>query len=345
LNANAVAKGRTIAHLLAGAWRTDPPPTEVPETLAEEVSPILLRTAASGLAWWKIRQSALARNPIAEQWKDTFRHQSLRAVIHERNLGTVFRFMHDRGFDPILAKGWSIARLYPRPGLRPYGDIDICVSSNQYDRALAALTGPEAPRITVDLHSRFRELEASYEELRERSKVERIGDTPIRMLNAEDHLRLACIHMLYHGAWRPVWLCDIALMIELATPSFDWNRCFLGDRRQSQWVGAAMLLARDVLGAGIPFDVLQGTPRPPSWFLNAMLEQWGRGLHYMQMETAGEMLDAKEGLWKTLRSRWPNPLQATIRAGAGIDNWPRLPFQIADLFKRSSKFILQKKSR
>jgi len=30
-----------------------------------------------------------------------------------------------RGVEPILGKGWAIARLYPERGMRPYGDIDL----------------------------------------------------------------------------------------------------------------------------------------------------------------------------------------------------------------------------
>ena len=320
-----------------------PPRPEISQNILKEVSPILLRTAASGLAWWKIRQSPLASHPSAAKLKDAFRLHSLRAAIHESNVEIVFRFMHERGFDPILAKGWSVSRLYPKAGLRPYGDIDICVSAAQFESALAALTGSEAPQISVDLHPRFRELDASYEELLERSEIVSCGDTKIRILSLEDHLRLLCIHMLYHGAWRPLWLCDIALVLESVTPSFEWRRCFSGSRRHSQWVAAAIMLARDVLDANFDFEMLRETARPPAWFVNALLEQWGRGTHYMQRETAGEMLDSKEGVLKTLRSRWPNPLQATIRSGAAIDNWPRLPFQVADLVKRSSLFLLKRK--
>ena len=47
----------------------------------------------------------------------------------------VFRLLREKGIEAILAKGWAVARLYPDRVLRPYGDIDICVSADQFNTA------------------------------------------------------------------------------------------------------------------------------------------------------------------------------------------------------------------
>ena len=60
---------------------------------------------------------------------------------------------------PLLAKGWAVARLYPEPGLRPYGDTDLYLRSEEYDAAVTALRNPDTLRGPVDLHRGFPELD------------------------------------------------------------------------------------------------------------------------------------------------------------------------------------------
>jgi hypothetical protein len=47
------------------------------------------------------------------------------------------------GLDPLLIKGRVAAALYPERGLRPYGDIDLCFDSAQYQTARTVLNTPE----------------------------------------------------------------------------------------------------------------------------------------------------------------------------------------------------------
>ena len=49
----------------------------------------------------------------------------------------------------------------------------------------------------------------------------------------EDQLRQLCLHLLRHGACRPLWLCDVAVMLESLPGDFDWDRCLGGDRDES----------------------------------------------------------------------------------------------------------------
>ena len=84
----------------------------------------------------------------------------------------------------ILIKGWSAARFYPEQGLRPYGDIDICVREEQYQEAKRELLRLELPQFAVDLHRGFSKLGVSEDEnLFTRSQLVRVGETdsPIRL--------------------------------------------------------------------------------------------------------------------------------------------------------------------
>ena len=48
--------------------------------------------------------------------------------MHEVRLREVVTILHEAGIEVLVSKGWSIARLYPQAGLRPYGDLDLHVS-------------------------------------------------------------------------------------------------------------------------------------------------------------------------------------------------------------------------
>ena len=64
-----------------------------------------------------------------------------------------------------------------------------------------------------------------FDELFARSRVVNLGNEQIRILGLEDQLALSCIHLLKHGAWRPLWLCDVGLIIETLPAYFDWELC------------------------------------------------------------------------------------------------------------------------
>src|SRR5207302_3420550 len=131
---------------------------------------------------------------------------------------------------PVVVKGGAVARLYGEPGLRPYGDLDLCVRPSDQAAARAALQAPDAPPVLVDLHSDYSPHQRGHslmkdcrvEELYDRSQLVRLGEAEVRILGPEDHLRFLCLHMLGHGAWRPLWLCDIAVALEARPADFDW---------------------------------------------------------------------------------------------------------------------------
>jgi hypothetical protein len=155
----------------------------------------------------------------------------------------------------------------------------------------------------------------------------RLRDVEVRVLGAEDHLALLCLHMLGHGAWRPVWLCDIAAAVESVSSDFDWARCFPKDARRSHWVACALGLARKLLGADVSERV--AVP-PPRWLVTAVLRQWARDEHYMSTPSMAFVWRHPRLLAKAVRLRWPNAVQATVELGGPFNDLPRLPFQLGD---------------
>src|SRR6266550_2307554 len=120
--------GRAVAAALAGAWRSSSPQSEMPAQEVAMVAPLLLASGAGALCWWRLRHSSEQQLIIPlGQLRETYLHYAIHAAIHERQVARVFRVLRSAGVEPILLKGWAIGRLYPEPGLRPTGDIDLSV--------------------------------------------------------------------------------------------------------------------------------------------------------------------------------------------------------------------------
>ena len=236
-------RGKLVASVLAGAWRSSPPPPSLSPAALIEVTPLLLRTGAASLGWWRVRSSELRTSDAAHELKQAYRHYTLEAGRKERQIVRAITLLRSAGVEPLLVKGWAVARLYPERGLRPYGDIDLCVRPEEYAVALAALAAPAAEPVVVDLHKGLQQLHCpSADDVYGRSQLVPLGDVEVRILGPEDHLRYMCIHMLGHGAYRALWLCDIAVVLESLPKDFDWEYLLRGDRRPADWVASSVCL-------------------------------------------------------------------------------------------------------
>jgi hypothetical protein len=310
------------------------------------VAPLLDRSGAGALAWWKVRESHLADTDAARGFLQSYRLQTLRAAVRECEIEKLFALFASAGVDAVLVKGWVAGRSYPEQGLRPTGDIDLCVRPGHYREALDVLSSPEGRRFWVDLHEGFGELNgADAEDICARSRVLRVGGSRVRVLCEEDHLRLLCFHMLRHGAWRPLWLCDVAAAFESRGEAFDWNRLLGASRRRANWVLSALGLAELLLGAGVEGTPAEGSAaRLPRWLVESVLERWSRPFATEQgtLRHRAPMrayLRRPRGLLKDLRNRWPGPVEATIAAGGRFDALPRWPFQLAHSLTRAAHFL------
>jgi hypothetical protein len=253
--------------------------------------------------------------------------------------------------DAVLIKGWAAARLYPEIGVRPYGDLDICVRPRQLRSAMALLGRPER-RINIDLHAGFSELDPGasdeldeMDELMGRSETARIGTVEVRLLCAEDHLRILSTHALKHGMCRAIWLCDIGAAVESRPAGFDWDKCLGENRRVAGWVRCAIALAGRLLDARI--DSTPAASRMhllPRWLISQVLKSWSLPNHNPLLPFAlrkGLSTFARDPrlLVPFLKERWPDGAAASIAMRAPINEMPRLPLQLGYFALRSASFI------
>ena len=128
-----------LAAALAGSWRASPPEPALAADELARIIPLLVGSGAAALAWWKVRRSPFQGCPPAAALKQAYHVQALQSALQEREIEHVFSLLRAAGVEPILLKGWAAAGLYPERGLRPPGDIDLCIRPGQYEAAKAAL--------------------------------------------------------------------------------------------------------------------------------------------------------------------------------------------------------------
>jgi hypothetical protein len=334
-----------LATVLLGAWRCSPEPLDISEEDLSRITGQLLVSGAAGLVWWRARLSSLKHSRAAEPLKRAYRFQTLQSDLQEQEIAAVFMRLRDRGVEPILIKGWAIAGLYAEKGLRPPGDIDLLVRPGEMAAAAHVLEVDPPCQFNVDLrHREFARLDGDgLEELWRRS---RLVQHDIRVLGPEDHLAFLCLHMLRHGAWRPLWLCDVAAQLESRPADFDWKLCLGGDRRRSGWVKSAVSLAHHLVGASLTDTPPEtGTTGLPRWLVREVLRQWENPnpaermpLDYRAPFTKS-CLARPASLASEIMARWPNPIEATLSVGGPLNDLPRLPFQIGNGLVRLAKFM------
>jgi len=339
------SRGRRVAQLLAGSWKAAVPVSAITSQEIEELTPLLLSMGAGGLAWCRLRRVGGQLSPALPQLQQAYRFQALEAALHLHHLKQVIPRMRSFGVEPVLVKGWAIARRYPEPGMRPFSDLDLCVLPEQYRAARAALASLENQAGNVDLHLGFGKQDKRHAaELVSRSHLVRLDDLEVRVLSDEDHLHFLCLHLLRHGAVRPLWLCDIALMLETRADDFDWERCLGHYGQQTDWVACAIGLAHQLFGTE-----LEGTPvagranRLPRWLLPAVLKAWGTPFHSLG-QIAGYLrhpASQLRGLFSALPHHWPNPIEATMTVKGSFNELPRWPFQMGHLFMRTAALVAQ----
>lgn len=331
-------RGERVRGLLEGAWRATPPPAPaVDADILDDLVPHLIRMGSGGLVWWRLRGTQNRAAPATGALRQAYRLQTLQARLQERRILRALRLLRTAGVEPILIKGWAAARLYPQPALRPYGDVDLLVRPADRARAAAALATRQGRRCRVDLHHDVRMLGRTVEDLFVHSTMVQLGDTEVRVPGAADHLALLCLHMLRHGAWRPVWLCDIAATLEWLPEAFDWRRCLPRDSRRAHWVACTFGLAAELLKAQVLGRIATS---PPAWLRRAVLAQWGRQEHYMTTPSMAFALRRPALLPRALRLRWPNAIEATVDLGGPFNSLPRLPFQVGECVWRAGRALV-----
>lgn len=141
----------------------------------------------------------------------------------------------------------------------------------------------------------------------------------------EDMLVVLCIHGSKHRWARLEWICGVAEL--LRSKPLDWNRVLERAQRwhASKMLGAALLLASELLDAPVPESVIVAAQRDRR--ITALAAEALDQL-FVDDETADAQnglrafqLDSQESLRDKARYMWFRPLIDGARKGARIADW------------------------
>lgn len=343
-------RGHLVREVLAGAWREEPGESTLTAEELAEVTPLLLGSGAAGLAWRRVRHTELQFTNEAEELERAYQLNVIQASLQEQQLEEVFHLLTAARVEALLVKGWAAGRAYPAKGLRPSGDIDLVVRPEHLDEARRVFNNPATKQFFVDFeHEELEALSArEWDEMFARSFEVKLGNGRVRLMCEEDHLRFLSVHLLRHGAWRPLWLADVAALLESRAESFDWERCLGRDSLRARWVACALGLAERLLGARMDEPAIAARARKvPKWMVSSVLKQWERPcvIDRLPPQLMAETLRLKRParIFGALLKRWPDPLQATIRMRAPVNRLlPRFPFQMGEYVMRTATYMARR---
>jgi hypothetical protein len=373
-SAETLRKAEILRELHWQCWREDAPPLETPLADLVDVLPVLIESGSVGLVWPRLWHRAEELGAVGAALQAAYESQVAHNARVEQRLAEAARRLQAEGIEPVIIKGWSVARLYPSPLVRPAGDLDLVVPDADFSRALDTLYrwAEASGEITIELHDRHhrpdlaRQLHApgvrsveidlhkgatwemipSPDVLAHAHKVPITNDIEIRVLRPEDALKQSIFHYLWHGGTRLLRLVDIALLMEAGGHKirpYDWERILGDDEARATWVTATLGLAHRLLGARIddtPAAVAGAAMNLPGWLVREAERQVLKNQQTIQIGFM-DALSRPRQIPRMLRERWWDPISATVRSPlhrlARFDNTPRVLVQTAvyaDIFAR-----------
>src|SRR5262245_4037247 len=165
--------GNYVAEAVAGAWRVAPESLRLSLGELREIAPLLLRTGTAALAWRRIESSF--DHPFTGsllELRAAHRQALITAAVHEINTRDIFKRARVAGIEAILFKGRALARLYPDPGLRSFGDIDLWVRPEDLEKLYRALPSGKDYAYCVEPHvSFYSQYQRSFDEIMSASQL------------------------------------------------------------------------------------------------------------------------------------------------------------------------------
>jgi len=270
-----------------------------------------------------------------EQITDDYRFYLLRKRHAENLILEAFRGLRRAGIEPILIKGWAAARNYPESVPRFFGDVDLAVAGPDYERASTVI---EAKRLGgIDLHRDLRHLDTlDWRLLYGNSEIVDLDGEGIRVLSAEDHFRILCVHWLTNGGENRERLWDIVYAVRNRPADFDWSKCLdVISAKRRRWIVITVGIAHRYMNLeldGVPFA--DEAKILPEWITVCLEKEWARNIEIRGLET---QLKNPRSLFQQIKKRIPpNPIQSTILCDGDLDggSMSRVRYQLLNMMKR-----------
>ncbi len=264
----------------------------------------------------------------------------LLGIANRRRTSECVSLLRSTGFEPVVIKGWAVARFYDTFWERVYSDCDVAFDPADFGRAVEYFSQAETRGIAADLHEGLRTFDnLPWEDLYSRSYNVDLDGTPIRVLADEDNLRVTALHWLTDGGVNKERLWDIYYLVKNRNEDFDWQRCLESNGPvRKTWVMAAIATARDHLELD-----LKGLPEKaqsfqlPEWYMKTLDKEWKRGVYPRRVLST--VLTRPKLLAEQIYRRFPpNKIAATVATETPIDDSPRLSAQLKSLTYKVTPF-------
>lgn len=272
---------------------------------------------------------------VTQKWR------TINATVFAVRHFEVLEFFRQHSFEPIVIKGWSVARWYDDPTQRTFTDIDLALSPHELDTARHALEEWSNPGVAVDLHPGLRDLDRlPWEAIFSRSQLVDLNGTAIRVLADEDNIRVTAAHWLMDGGVNREKLLDIYYLVKNRRNDLDWPMVLeAGTPERRSWVIAAIATARDYAQldvSGLPEEIR--TFQLPEWYKKTLEREWRLG-PYPRLYLYLAIKNPKT-LFAQLRRRFPpNPIAAVVDAEGRMDARSPLNYQFRSFFKKIPPFL------
>ena len=270
---------------------------------------------------------------LADEKKWTLLHSK----VQQEKIARVFAIFRAKQIEPILIKGFSVERFYPEDISRLSFDIDLSVSSTDYDSALTLLHSQELKGINIDIHRELRHLDTlSWRYYLENSKLILLNNKNIRVLCDEDLLRVMCVHWLTDGGENKDKLWDIYYLVKNRSEQFNWNKCF-HDRlptNRKKWIIYTIGLAHkhlDLNLEGFPFN--KEASKLPDWLDKCIRQIWDRKHPFIPLDSC--FSDRKMFFYQLRQRLKPNPIMSTIGLEGDFDTKAIYLYQLKYFFMRA----------
>jgi hypothetical protein len=264
--------------LILACARTDPDVHRIQE-LAEcgpDWQAVLRKTERWGLAplaYTSLRHASRSGGvpkPVTERLRHLYHRDTIHGVEQREALRETLRRFSDTGVPVIVLKGAALAALvYPAPTLRPMRDIDLLVRRRDIEtvnellgRMRASLTPERFSLLDIRHHISPAVVDRiPIEEFWSRARPAQIESVATLVFSHEDLLLHLALHLAHVEGFvgRVRTLCDIRETCKRYQDAIDWHR--LVAQAEAYEVGKelyhSLRLARDLLGAGVPAEVLE----------------------------------------------------------------------------------------
>ena len=322
-----------VQQVLTQAWSQKNSP-DLPRIDAK-LSDQLVHSGTAGVAWNNLKHHQKYSQDAPEKaLENVYRFLAIQELRDQCEILKIGRGLRSEGIMPLTFKGRVLASYYSPTHIRPSGDLDIVVREEQFEAAIACLKNasdsheiePEdqdhvfsvkcdsdGHHLRVDLHKSLSRFGIhSAEKIFTASRQAALPDPSVfRMPSLEHHIRIVTIHFLRHGGWRPLWLCDVAALMDAVESNFSWELCLGESRVNAEWVVLSMKLAEQMLGAkSLAYPNTYRDIKVPDWMVRAVNKEW----RYPNIRRfrRPRFLDVKgfRNRIEELKLRWPNPLVA-----------------------------------